>query len=44
MRLPDGKMVDGYYQLRLPAYRVVFAQTTDGRVIIERQYKHVTEV
>lgn len=38
--LPNGNVVDDYYQIRLPEYAVVFAETTDGRVIIERQYKH----
>lgn len=40
VRLPNGKMVDDYYQINLPEYAVVFAQTTDGRVIMERQYKN----
>jgi ADP-ribose pyrophosphatase len=40
VRLPDGSMVDDYYQVRLLDYAGVFAQTADGRVILERQYKH----
>ena len=40
VRLPDGRVVDDYYQIRLPEYALIFAQTTDGRVIVERQYKH----
>lgn len=40
VRLPDGRVVDDYYRINLPEYTIVFAQTTDGRVIVERQYKH----
>jgi len=40
VRLPDGRVVDDYYQIKLPEYAVVSAQTNDGRVIVERQYKH----
>ncbi|UBF24645.1 NUDIX hydrolase [Kovacikia minuta CCNUW1] len=38
--LPDGKIVDDYYQIALQEYAVIVAQTTDGRIIIEQQYKH----
>jgi ADP-ribose pyrophosphatase len=38
--LPDGKVVDEYYQIVLQEYAVIVAQTVDGRVIMERQYKH----
>jgi ADP-ribose pyrophosphatase len=40
VRLPNGNVIRDYHQIRLPEYVIVFAQTTDGRVIIERQYKH----
>lgn len=40
VRLPDGKVVDDYYQIKLPDYAMVFAQTADGKVIMERLYKH----
>ena len=40
VRLPDGRLVDDYLQIKLPEYVMVFAQTTDGKVIVERQYKH----
>lgn len=40
VRLPDGTVVKDYRQIELPDYVVVFAQTVDGRVIVERQYKH----
>ncbi|SRR5579883_363386 len=38
--LPDGRIVEDYYQIALQEYAVIFAQTADGRVIMERQYKH----
>ena len=38
--LPDGRVVDNYYQIMLPEFTMIYAQTADGRVIIERQYKH----
>lgn len=38
--LPSGAVVSDYYQIELPDYCIVFAETADGRVIVERQYKH----
>ncbi|MGA7933670.1 MAG: NUDIX hydrolase [Kovacikia sp.] len=38
--LPDGRTVDEYYQIALQEYAVIVAQTMDGRIILERQYKH----
>lgn len=40
VRLPNGRLVDDYYQIKLPDYVVVFAQTTGQKVVVERQYKH----
>lgn len=40
VRLPDGTVVKDYRQIELPDSVAVFAQTVDGRVIVERQYKH----
>lgn len=40
VRLPDGRVVDDYHQIVLGESAVIFAQTRDGRVIMERQYKH----
>ena len=37
--LPDGRVVEDYYQVRLLEYAVIVAQIPDGRVILERQYK-----
>lgn len=38
--LPDGRIVDEYYQIALQEYAVIVAQTADGHIIMERQYKH----
>lgn len=40
VRLPDGRIVDDYYQLQMVDCVIVYAQTEDGRVLMERQYKH----
>jgi ADP-ribose pyrophosphatase len=40
VKLPGGKLVDDYYQINLGQYIVIFAQTPEGQVIVERQYKH----
>lgn len=40
VRLPDGKIVDDYYQIELTEYVVVFAQTETGDAIVLRSYKH----
>ena len=40
VRLPNGRIVDDYHQIRLPEYCVAYAETTDGRIIVARQYRH----
>ena len=40
VRLPDGRVVEDYHQIRLPEYCMVFAETTEGMVIAARQYRH----
>ena len=40
--LPDGRIIDDYYQIELPEYAVVFARTAEGAVVMERLYKHGT--
>ena len=40
VRLPNGKVVDDYYQVKMKDYALIFAETADQRVIVERQYKH----
>lgn len=38
--LPDGKIVDDYYQIDLTEYVVIFARTEIGEAIMLRSYKH----
>lgn len=38
--LPDGRRVDDYYQLDMPSFACIFAETEDGKVITYRQYRH----
>ncbi|WP_341895226.1 NUDIX hydrolase [Ferrovibrio terrae] len=40
VELPDGRIVDDYEQFDMKDFAIIFAQTADGRVICERQYKH----
>jgi len=40
VRLPDGRVVDDYHQIRLADFIMVLASTADGRILVERQYKH----
>jgi len=37
---PDGKIVDPYYVYEFPEWVTAVALTTDGHVIMERQYRH----
>lgn len=40
VELPDGKIIHDYWQVTCRSYVVVFAETTDQRVICLRQYRH----
>jgi ADP-ribose pyrophosphatase len=40
VRLPDGHIVDDYHKIQLLDFSVIVAQTTNGDVLVERQYKH----
>lgn len=40
VQLPDGRVVDDYYQMKFIDCVVIYAETSDGKVIMERQYKH----
>ena len=40
VRLPDGRIVEDYHRIVLPDYSVMYVETSDGRVVVERQYKH----
>lgn len=37
---PDGKMVTPYYVYEFPAWVTAVALTTDGKVVMEKQYRH----
>jgi len=40
VNLPDGRLIQNYGRIKTPDFISVFAQTPDGMVIVERQYKH----
>jgi ADP-ribose pyrophosphatase len=40
VRLPDGRIVDNYYQIKTMDFAVIFARTPDGNIILERHYRH----
>jgi ADP-ribose pyrophosphatase len=40
VQLPDGRVVDDFFTIDMPDYVVVVALTPDGRVVVERNYKH----
>lgn len=40
VELPDGRLIDDFYEFRTAPYVVIFAGTRDGRVVVLRHYKH----
>lgn len=40
VELPDGRVVENFYQLRQPAFVCIFPEMEDGRVLAMRQYRH----
>ena len=40
LQLPDGRIIDEYYVLEYPDWVNVIAITTDGRFVMEKQYRH----
>ena len=40
VQLPNGKVYDEYYVLSYPTWINVIAETEDGELILERQYRH----
>ena len=40
VQLPDGRIYDEYYVLSYPGWVNVIAETEDGNIILERQYRH----
>lgn len=44
VQLPNGKVYDEYYVLEYPTWVNVIAETKDGSLILERQYRHATGI
>ena len=40
IELPDGRRIDGYYQVRMPDTVTIYAETVDSRIILLRSYRH----
>ncbi len=40
VELPDGRRMDEYYVLEYPDWINVIAVTTEGKIIVERQWRH----
>ena len=40
VRLPDGRRIPDYYQLDMPSFACILAETADGRTIVYKQYRH----
>ncbi len=40
IRLPNGQMISDYHRIEMLDYVTVYAETEDGHIIIEHQYKH----
>jgi hypothetical protein len=36
IELPDGRRIPDYYQLEMPSFAFIFAETADGRIIVYR--------
>lgn len=40
VQLPDGRIHPEYYVLEYPEWVNIIAETTDGQIVLERQYRH----
>jgi ADP-ribose pyrophosphatase len=40
IQLPDGQIINDYHQIRLSDFALIVASTSDGRILVERQYRH----
>lgn len=40
IRLPGGRVIDDYYRIEAPDYVIMAVCDSDGRFLLERQYKH----
>jgi ADP-ribose pyrophosphatase len=38
--LPDGRVVENYYQVRMPDFAVICPVLDDGRFLMQRSYRH----
>jgi ADP-ribose pyrophosphatase len=38
--LPDGRRIDDYVQVQVANFVIIFAETTDTRIVCLRQYRH----
>jgi ADP-ribose pyrophosphatase len=36
IELPDGRRIPDYYQLEMPSFACIFAETLEGRIIVYR--------
>src|SRR5277367_6766229 len=40
IELPDGRRIPDYYQLEMPSFSCIFAETVEGLIVVYRQYRH----
>ncbi|MDB6003626.1 MAG: hydrolase [Prosthecobacter sp.] len=40
VELPDGRVVDDFHQIWINDYVMILAETDEGEIVLERQYKH----
>lgn len=40
VELPDGRIVDDFYQVLIPDSVLIFARDTEDRIVVERAYRH----
>jgi len=40
VELPDGRLVDDFYQIAMPDYTCIFPELEDGRLLLLRSYRH----
>lgn len=40
VRLPDGRVIDGYLVAQAPDYAIIFARDREGRIVATEEYKH----
>ena len=40
VQLPDGRVIDDFYQVFMPESVLIYATTEDGKVIVEQAYRH----